>query len=190
MSAWKSSSRWRGAFRRHSPQIRCDYSRWSQRQRMGRYYKNRTTLTPLVLYPHESLKQANTFTGSQDLTEIVNWPRFLLHRTLNGHRTVQAVAFKEWLLSEAMPRTPALLLPWKRQRIRGQIFSSLILPFFSRARAQAVALQRQPPWARLRTVCRDWGDGSVKEQEECRNSSLCSAQEKEVRRKRTTYTCG
>lgn len=131
------------------------------------------------------------------MTRTSDWLRVPLHREPQGRTRVQAVAFKERLLSEVMLRTPAFLLRRERKRIRGQISSSLI-PFsfflyFSRPRAQAVALQRQPPRARLRTVRRDRGRPSVKEQEECRNSSLCSGQEKEVRRRRwerRMYTCG
>lgn len=64
------------------------------------------------------------------LSRTADRPRFPLHWELQGRTRVQPVAFREWLLSEVMLRTPAFLLRRKGKRIRGQISSSPVPSFF------------------------------------------------------------
>lgn len=68
--------------------------------------------------------------NSKFLTRMMAQACFLLHRTLPGHRRVQAVAFTEWLLSEVMPRTPALSYAVKESGLEDRSFPLSFSSFF------------------------------------------------------------
>lgn len=130
-----------------------------RRQRMGLYFKDGKTFTPLVLCWYESLKQANKFTG------IVNtWQEWWIDHIFcsTGHY-LDTVELRQSQSKSgcSMKWCRRLQLSSYAVKESGLVDRSSPLSFssfFSRPGAQAVALQRQPPWARLRTVCRDWGD--------------------------------